>query len=120
MIYIAIITKNYPFLLISVLLNGFFINSMFSVAYEMGVELTFPIGEAMSGGFINLISNLVGFVIIMSMTFVLENEDEESVLICSIVFASMLLLAVIILASTKVTGKRNGFVKIMPPTTNRD
>ena len=119
MIYIAIIIRNYPFLIVSVLLNGFFILSMFSVAFEMGVELTFPIGEAMSGGFINVMSNLVGFVIIVSMTSVLENEDEASVLTCFIVFAALLLSAVIILALLKIRLKRNVVEKITMPTSTK-
>ena len=119
MIYIAIIIRNYPFLIVSVLLNGFFILSMFSVAFEMGVELTFPIGEAMSGGFINAMSNLVGFVIIVSMTSVLENEDEASVLTCFIVFAALLLSAVIILALLKIRLKRNVDEKITMPTSTK-
>lgn len=109
MIHFAIISRNYPFLITAIIINGFFTLSIFSVAYEMGVELTFPIGEATSGGFINTLSNLIGFVIVMSLTPILDNKREKDVLICSIVFASTLLLALIILSLTKLKLKREAY-----------
>lgn len=111
MIHFAIISRSYPFLISAIIINGFFTLSVFSVAYEMGVELTFPIGEATSGGFINTLSNLIGFVLVMSLTPILDNKEKKDVLICSIVFTSTLLLALIILSLTKLKLKREAYEK---------
>ncbi len=109
MIHFSIVSRNYPFLITSTLVNGFFTLSMFAVAYEMGVELTYPIGEATSGGFINLSLNMIGFILVMSLTPVLDNKEEKDVLICSIVFSLSLFLALIILTLTKLKLKREEY-----------
>ena len=47
-VYFAMLSSSYLLLLTAVCINGFFNLSIFSVAYEYAVELTYPIGEAMS------------------------------------------------------------------------
>jgi uncharacterized protein YebE (UPF0316 family) len=71
LLYISIITYSFAFLMVASAINGFINLAIFSVAYEMGVEMTYPIGEAMSGGFINTMANVIGFVIVMILTPIL-------------------------------------------------
>lgn len=87
--------------------NGFCCISIFSCAYELGVELTFPIGEATSGGFINTLGNLIGFLVLMSLTPILNMKNENSVLICNCIFAGIIVLAIICLSLAKIDLKRS-------------
>ena len=71
-VYFAILSRSYPLLTFMIIANGFCCISVFSCAYELGVELTYPIGEATSGGFINTVGNLIGFLILMGLTPILD------------------------------------------------
>lgn len=106
MVYLSIISRSFAFLIITIVLNGFFALSIFSVAYELGVELTFPVGEATSGGWINTLANLIGFVVVMIMTPILDDADELDVMVCCIMFTAILLIALVILIFTNFKLKR--------------
>ena len=54
--------KGYFLTLCLVSLNGFFSISVYSTCYEYVVELSPGIGESISGGLINMIGNILGFV----------------------------------------------------------
>ena len=58
----------------SVMINAFFGMGIYSVVYEMGVEQTYPIGEATSHGFINTLANLFSFIIILILTPILNKQ----------------------------------------------
>lgn len=108
LMYVAIITKNYPFLLVTTGLNGFFNLGIFSLAYELGVELTFPVGEAMSGGFINTIANSIGFIMVLSVTPILNAHREVDVLICFIIFGVLLVIALFLILASDIKLRRSG------------
>ena len=97
LVYLAIIMKSFIFLMIANTINGFLTLGLFSTAFELGVELTFPIGEATSGGFINFISNIFGFILVMIMTPILNNGESYDVMICFIIFGFSLILAIILM-----------------------
>jgi hypothetical protein len=98
MTYIAIICLSYSCLIISIALCGFFNMSILSVAFELGVELSFPIGEAMSGGIINTLANLFALVLVLMTTPILNVGDHIDVLICFLIFGSLLIAATILIA----------------------
>ncbi|CDW84415.1 major facilitator superfamily protein [Stylonychia lemnae] len=99
--YFAILSKNYGFLMASQVINGFIVIGVFSVAFELGVELSYPIGEATSGGLTNSIGNVVGFILVMIMTPILNSNKQIDVLICSILFIGVLVIAIILIVITK-------------------
>jgi hypothetical protein len=47
---------------------------VFSCAYELGVKISAPIGESISGGIINLTANVIGFVVIEILTPILNGK----------------------------------------------
>ena len=53
---------GYATTLVLITLNGFISISVYSICYEYVVELTPGIGESISGGFINNIANVLGFI----------------------------------------------------------
>ena len=74
LIYVALVIKNLPMLYVFVGLNGFVNLSIYSVSYELGVELTYPVGEAMSGGFLNTLASIMAVIFINCMTPILETQ----------------------------------------------
>eukprot|EP00347_Sterkiella_histriomuscorum_P001701 403371011 len=99
--YYAIASGSFAFVMIALSLNGFFNSSIFSVAYEQGVELSYPIGEATSGGVFNIFNNIFGFLLIMILTPILNNNDKIDVLISCIIMGATLLLAFVCMAVGK-------------------
>lgn len=53
-------SKSMTMLLIS--MNGFFVFSAFSVVYEWAVSLMPDVSEDITGGFINTVANVMGFL----------------------------------------------------------
>ena len=53
---------GYTTTLVLITLNGFISISVYSICYEYVVELTPGIGESITGGFINNIANVLGFL----------------------------------------------------------
>ena len=58
---------NNTIVMISAALNGAGALSLYAIAYEFGVAMTHPIGEAMSGGMINVLTNL--FAVFEALVF---------------------------------------------------
>jgi hypothetical protein len=73
LLYIAIRLKDGRFMLITVSINGFFSYMVYSVAYEIAVEVSHPVGEASSGGLINTTANVLGFIFVIATTPLLSN-----------------------------------------------
>ena len=105
--YFSIISHSFPFLASMVILNGFFTISSFSIAYELGVELSYPVGEATSNGFINTAANLLGFTSSMILTPILKHHMEQDVLISFIMFAIMIVLAMLFMLKAEIKLKRS-------------
>lgn len=99
--YFAMVSGSFTFMMLALSLNGFFNSSIFAVAYEQGVELSYPIGEAASGGVFNINNNLFGLILVMVMTPILNNNEKIDALICYIIMASILLLAFVLMAVGK-------------------
>eukprot|EP00347_Sterkiella_histriomuscorum_P005502 403356370 len=106
MVHFAIYSQSFAFLVVAIIFNGFFCLSIFSVAFELGVELSFPVGEASSGGLINSVANVIGFVVVFIMTPILNNNQGIDVMICSIIFGVMLLMALSLYVFTDFKLKR--------------
>jgi FLVCR family feline leukemia virus subgroup C receptor-related protein len=65
-------TKSFVLVAIGASLFGFFIVAILPISYDFGCELTFPVGEAMTGGILNLSGQIVGIVttlIVGTLTF---------------------------------------------------
>eukprot|EP00347_Sterkiella_histriomuscorum_P005469 403356498 len=105
-VHFAIYSQSFAFLVVAIIFNGFFCLSIFSVAFELGVELSFPVGEASSGGLINSVANVIGFVVVFIMTPILNNNQGIDVMICSIIFGVMLLMALSLYVFTDFKLKR--------------
>ncbi|CDW72822.1 major facilitator superfamily protein [Stylonychia lemnae] len=99
--YFAIISLSYEFLMVTCAFNGFFCLGIFTVAYELAVEMSFPIGEATSGGLINSISSIFGISQIMAITPILERAEKQDVMITTLIFSGMLLLSLLLFIFTK-------------------
>jgi hypothetical protein len=82
---------------------------MFSICYELSVELTFPVGEAASGGIINSVANLVAFIILLILTSVLSDPTKGDVLLSFIVFGAILIISLIFILVVKVKLRRTEF-----------
>lgn len=58
---------------ISVSLLGLFLTPILPISYEFGIELTYPIGEAMTGGILNSGGQLVG-ISEVGLAYLMENQ----------------------------------------------
>ena len=67
-------SERYDLLMAACVANGFICLAIFSVAYELGVETSFPIGEATSQGLTNSIANVIGFALDMAITPILDRN----------------------------------------------
>ena len=69
--------------MIAIVINGFFNLAQFSVAYEMPVHISsqiaqenkLEIGEATVCGCVNMTANLIGFIVVLGLTPVLEGKN---------------------------------------------
>ncbi|CDW86707.1 UNKNOWN [Stylonychia lemnae] len=95
------ISLSYDFLMVACVFNGFFCLGIFSVAYELGVEMSFPIGEATSGGLTNSVANVFGFALVMAMTPILERAEKQDVLITTLILLGVLLISLLLFIFTK-------------------
>ena len=89
--------------------NGFFSLGIFSVAYELAVELSFPIGEATSGGVINSLANAFSFIQVMILTPFLSNPSTNEVLACFFSLGSILVIALFLITFAKIKYKRRDY-----------
>ena len=66
----AMMIGNYTLLMVVTNMNGFACLAQYSVAYEMSVYIAdhLKVGEATIGGLINMISNGLGFFIVLGLT----------------------------------------------------
>ena len=71
------LTSDWPYGVICLIItaNGFFAVSSFSVVYEWAVRLTPLVSEAISGGMISAIANMVGFTEIMLIDYLSDPND---------------------------------------------
>ncbi|CAG9325767.1 unnamed protein product [Blepharisma stoltei] len=68
---------------ISICLVGFLLMPMLPISYELGCELTFPIGEAMAGGLLNCGGTIFG-ILEVGIAYLLNNQPIASCIICII------------------------------------
>ncbi|CDW88459.1 major facilitator superfamily protein [Stylonychia lemnae] len=107
--YFALISGNYAFLMTAICLTGYFNLSIMAVAFEQGIELSYPIGEATSGGIFNILNNIFGFILILILTPILNNNEKKDVLISFIILGSCLVAAFIFMAVGKFELKRTQY-----------
>jgi hypothetical protein len=106
--YIALVYQSYSFLLVSTAMNGFMNLSIFAVHFELGVELSYPIGEAMSGGVINTVTNIISLLLILILTPIVNINEEIDVLICFLIFTALLIVSLILIAVAPLKLRRMG------------
>jgi hypothetical protein len=101
------IKENYTMLMISVVANGFCNLGIFSVCFEMAVHLakSYNVGEATNVGFINVISNLVGFLLVLGLTPLLNYYAPLYVFISSAIFLVILVIALGLIFMVKAKNK---------------
>lgn len=56
--------------------------SMLPVAWEFGVELSFPVGVGFSGGILNLVFHLLGSLFSVIFTTILDIDNDDSYIYC--------------------------------------
>ena len=93
------ISKNFTLLLIMGCLNGFFNLGVFSIAFEMAVFVAKPynVGEATNCGFINAMSNFVGFILVLGLTPLLNINDQYDVFITTIILLVVLAISLVLI-----------------------
>ena len=109
LVYLAVLSGSYPWLIACMILNGFFNLGTYSVAYEMGVELTFPVGEATSNGVINSLANIIGFFMVLAVTPILGRQSDSDVWITFLGFEVILIVGALVMGCVKVKLKRSKF-----------
>jgi hypothetical protein len=53
---------NYYLLITIVAINGFFTTQIPGFAFELATEVSYPAGASISGGILNLLSNIFGII----------------------------------------------------------
>jgi ABC-type uncharacterized transport system permease subunit len=104
--YFGIVSEDFAFLMVTICINGFFTLSIFAIMYELGVECTYPVGEAMSGGLINSGMNLSGLLLVCALTPILNGSEESDVLISISTFIAIQLISLILLSFAPLEYKR--------------
>jgi hypothetical protein len=110
LLYFAIDSRNFSFLLFAVCINGFTSIAILAMAYELGVEVSYPVDEALSASIINTISCTLSFILVISMTPILDIREEIDVLISCIILGSILIVSLIMSYSNKLEFKRSEFI----------
>lgn len=98
-VYACIISENYWLLMLATISNGFFNLAQFSVSYEMAVHQVkeLNIGEATICGCINTMANLIGFVLVLILTPILNKESPLDLGITVGIFLTLLLVSLILM-----------------------
>ena len=66
--------ESLPVTTIVVFVFGFIMTPVLPVSYELGCEVTYPIGEAMSGGLLNTGGQIIGILQVIIMYFVAQKS----------------------------------------------
>ena len=66
--------RNFGFIIFASALNGFLTVSVFSVAYELSADLTYPIDETNSCGIINSLASVWAIVFTLGLGAILSNS----------------------------------------------
>jgi hypothetical protein len=106
MMHISMVVQNFILLMISTILNGFMSLSILAVAFELGVELSYPIGEAMSGGIINSLASTTCLILVEIMTLLLDNGTHMSALCCFVINGILLIISTILVAFAPIKFQR--------------
>jgi FLVCR family feline leukemia virus subgroup C receptor-related protein len=78
-IYIGVLySKSIVALAIITSILGFFVTAMLPLGLEFAAELTFPVGEALSGGGINGLSQLTGIAQVFIINGVMTMDDKKT------------------------------------------
>ena len=77
LLHLSITSSNYTLLMLATCANGFICLAEFSIVFEMVVAIVpeLGIGEATVCGFINVLANLFGFLLILGLTPLLNNGE---------------------------------------------
>lgn len=89
--------------MVATCINGFCSLAQYSVAFEMSVHITrkYDAGEATACGVINMVSNLIAFIMILGLTPLLNNEEPIDVIITSSLFFGVLVIAFLLMICVK-------------------
>ena len=84
-------TENYPLLLVSAAAFGFFLLSSGPIGFQYGAEVTFPVSEGTSNGFLLLMGQVSGIAFIFSMDWFKSPATGSMTLPLSVLCMLMLL-----------------------------
>lgn len=72
---------------------GVFVLPMIPIGYSFSVELTYPVSEAMSNGFMVFISQIIGSVLVIVATKLASYKPEQEY--CTLVFIGMMSISLV-------------------------
>ena len=101
-VFFAIKSRSFAWLMLAVIINGFFNLAQYSVAYEMPLYQAREnkgIGEATICGCVNMTANLIGFVVVLILTPILEGK---SLLLSFGVLSIVLILGEVLMCLVKL------------------
>ncbi|EGR32652.1 major facilitator superfamily protein, putative [Ichthyophthirius multifiliis] len=92
---------------------GFFVIPLIPIILELANEVCFPIGEAVITGFIYSISHIMGFLLGMGFSVIIQKFEGEKIgsVFCCLGFILLFLIAFISIFFIKQTLKRTQFEK---------
>eukprot|EP00943_MAST-04B_sp_MAST-4B-sp1_P001875 g1875.t1 len=115
-----IFKTSFGSLALAIIGSGFFLGSTNPLFYEFGVELTYPITEATSGGIISIFNN-IGALILLAIKTSIKTSDIN-VLMTGTVLVTCIII--IIFVKERYLRKDHEDMKrderLMSPTNNRD
>lgn len=99
----AILNENYSFLVFACVINGLTAVAELSICFEMSLYFAKGLnaGAATISGFINLVSSLLAFVMVISLTPFLNNQQPVDVEITLIILFSILGTAMLLMTMAK-------------------
>mmetsp|Transcript_16641 Transcript_16641/g.15947 ORF Transcript_16641/g.15947 Transcript_16641/m.15947 type:complete len:173 (+) Transcript_16641:15-533(+) len=104
--YFAIVSHKTGLVFFAVALHGLISQSLLAIAMEFGVEQTFPVGEAMSGGIFNTLANIYGFASVIIVTWILNSYLKEDVKTSFIIMGCFLILGIFLISIAPIQYKR--------------
>lgn len=109
MIGFGAFSYNVYVVLVPIIFLGFFGFPILPISFEVGCEVTFPVGEAFSTGLMVSFSQVLATVATIVLEFAFTNQTKESAAICFGVFFILTLLGLFFILSMKEEFNRTMF-----------
>lgn len=109
MIGFCAFSYNVYIVLIPVIFLGFFGFPILPICFEVGCEVTFPVGEAFSTGLLVSSSQILATVATIILEFVFTEQTKESAAICFGIFFILVVSGIVFLVLLKEEFKRTQF-----------